>query len=288
MTETTDNAKIRAYLNRVGDLPAVPAVAQKVMELVERQEASVEDLRQVIERDPAIASRILKVANSSLYGFSRAIETLAHAISLLGFRTVRSLVLAASMKGTFKHFGLTEKLLWEHAMTSGAVGASLAGYGGIGVARDEGFTVGLLHDLGKIALSNCSRDEYQKVVQRVYNEGVSFVEAERDRFGFDHAEIGACVAAKWKLARGLEAAIRHHHDAEALSVLGVEEGRLTALATVTTACCTRLGIGRRQPVTDLDPAALPAWAHLGLKDADLEPVLERALEQVEGSSALLV
>lgn len=280
------NPDLKRYLNKVADLPTVPMIAQKVMQVVEKPETSVDDLRDVIEGDPAIASRILKVANSSLYGFSRSIETLSHAISLLGFRTVRSLVMAASLNQSFTHFGLTEKLLWEHAMVGGSVGAALAGYGGIGVARDEGFTVGLLHDLGKIALSNCSHDAYDTVIRRIYNEGISFVEAERDEFGFDHAEIGAAVAAKWKLAPGLVAAIGHHHDPESLATLAPNEAKLTAMATVTTACCTRLGVGRRGPVETFQIQELAAWKYLGLKDEDLEPVLELASVQLENSTGL--
>lgn len=280
------NEKLKRYLNRVADLPAVPAVAQEVMRLVERPETTADDLRAVVETDPAIASRILKVANSSLYGLSRSIETLHHAISVLGFRTVRGLVMAASLNQSFKHFGLTEKLLWEHAIVASTVAAALGEYDGVGVPRDEAFTVGLLHDLGKVALSNCSHDEYGEVIRTVYNDGKSFTEAEREAFGFDHAALGAQVARKWKLPATLEAAIRHHHEPEALATLGPDEARLTALAAVTTALCTRLGIGRREPVAELAVAELPAWAHLGLKDSDFEPVLELAQLQHEHSSVL--
>lgn len=280
------NAKLNRYLNRVGDLPTVPMVASKVMQIVEQPEASVDDLKAVIESDPAIAGRILKVANSSLYGFSRSIETLGHAISLLGFRTVRSLVMAASLNQSFKHFGLTEKLLWEHAIVASTVAAALGEYGSVGVSRDEGFTVGLLHDLGKIALSNCSHDEYDRVIRTTYNEGRSFAEVEREVFGFDHAEIGAQVARKWKLSAGLEAAIGYHHDPAALANLPPEAARLTALATVSTSLCTRLGIGRRGAVDSLDVPALPAWSYLGLKDADWEPVWELTRTQHEHSAGL--
>ncbi len=278
------NTKLSRYLNKVGDLPTVPMVAQKVMQLVENPETSVDDLKRVIETDPAIASRILKVANSSLYGFSRSIETLAHAISLLGFRTVRSLVMAASLNQSFRHFGLTEKLLWEHAIVASTVSGALGEYGGIGIPREEAFTVGLLHDLGKIALSNCSHDEYDDVIRTTYNDGRSFADVEREVFGFDHAEIGAQVARKWKLPGNLEAAIRYHHEPESLAKLTPEEGRMTALATVTTSLCTRLGVGRRGPIEEIDVPAMPAWSYLGLKDSDWEEVWALTQEQHEHSA----
>lgn len=278
--------KLETLVARVGDLPSVPSVVAEVAGLVEDPDASVDDLRKVVENDPALAARILKLANSAIFGFSRRIETLHHAIAMVGFRSVKTMVMAASMKGVFKRFGLTERLLWEHSTMAGAVASQLAGYKEIDCDREEAFTVGLLHDLGKIALNNTLEKEYMEVVARVYNEGIPFVVAERDAFGFDHAEVGALVASKWKLSPRLESAIRHHHSPEAMQQLAMEERRLTALAAVTTAACTRLGVGRRAPVEQLDLAQHPAWSLLGLGPEDVEPVLSLALDQVKESAGL--
>lgn len=277
------NPKLADFVNRVQDLPAVPAVAATITSLVEQPDTSADDLRRVIEKDPALASRILKIANSSLYGFSRQIETLQHAIAVIGFRAVRNVVLAASIKGVFKRFGLTQRILWEHSTVASGLAASLSTYGDVGVDREEAFTAGLLHDLGKIALDNVEPDAYQRVMERVYNQGRSFVDVEREVFGFDHAELGALVAAKWKLSTRLQAAILHHHSPEQIATLPDDERRLTALVAVTTACCTRIGIGRRTPVESLDLASLPAWGLLGLGPTDVEPVLGLAMDQVKES-----
>jgi putative nucleotidyltransferase with HDIG domain len=279
--------KLKRYIDTVGDLPSVPALASSIMRLVEDPNTSSADLREVIDRDPAVAARILKVANSSLYGFSRSIETLSHAITLLGFRSVRNLVMAASLRQTFKHFGLTEKLIWEHSTLAGALAMRLAGLPSISHDREEAFTAGLLHDLGKIAFNNSSREAYTKVVGQVYNEGIPFVEAERLEFGFDHAELGACVATKWRLPERLVFAIRYHHDPAAMEKLAEPERRLTALTSVTTACCTRLGAGRRQPIEDLDVTQLPAWRALGLTDEDSDTVLAIAEEQLRQAADLI-
>lgn len=279
-------SRIAEFVERTGDLPSVPTIAARVIALSEDPNASGDDLREVLERDPGLAARILKVANSSLFGFPRRIETLRHAIALLGFRSVKNLALGASMKEVFKRFGLTERMLWEHATTSGAVAAKLTDHPSIDVDREEAFTVGLLHDLGKIALNNVAPDDYAKVVARVYNDRVSFVTAEREVFGFDHAEFGALVVEKWRLAPRLESAIRLHHTPDALPGLPLEDRRLTALATVTTTLCTRLGVGRREPVESLDPRTLPAWAALDLGPDDLESVLGLALEVMKDAGDL--
>lgn len=281
-----DDRTLKRYIAIVGDLPSIPAIASQVMQAAGDPNVSADDLRQIIDKDPALAARILKVANSSLYSFRREVETTQHAITLLGFRNVQNLVMAASLRDVFKNFGLPEKLLWEHSTIAGSIAASLSGYGPIDVERESAFTASLLHDLGKIALSNTARPKYNKVIMRTYNEGVAFVDAERDEFGFDHAELGAHVAEKWHLARRLVRAIRHHHDPpEVYERLPEDERRLIALTAVVTRCCTRLGVGRRAPVQAIDMNQLPAWGALGLGEDDVEPLLAAASEerkQVEG------
>ena len=277
---------IDRYIARVGDLPSAPAVASAVLSITNDPNCSADALRGVIEQDPPLCARILKVANSSLYSFSREIETVQHAIALLGFRTVTSIVLAASLREVFTHFGLAEKLFWEHSTISGAAAAKLSSYGPIDIDRDDAFTAGLLHDLGKIALNNTARKKYTAIQARVYNEGLSFVQAEMDELGFDHAELGACVAAKWKLSRSLENAIRYHHDAENCAKLNEDDKRLTALTSVVTASCTRLGIGRRAPVESLDLANLWSWRMLGLTEEDVDPILEIVTDEVKQSDGL--
>lgn len=282
------NPKLKRFIQTIGDLPSMPGIAASVMETVENSNASADQLREVIEQDPALAVRILKVANSSLYGFSREIQTLTHAIALLGFKAVSSLVLAASMKKVFKQFGLADKLLWEHSTVSGAAASQLARFKKVGVDPEEAFVAGLLHDLGKIALNNAARPAYQNVVQRVYNEGVSFVEAEADEFGFDHAELGGHVLAKWKLSERLEQAVRYHHSLDRLDELDAGIARLTALIAVTTRCATRLGIGRREAIAEIDPRESPAWSFLDLEADDLDAVLEIVDEQAEAMRRLEV
>jgi putative nucleotidyltransferase with HDIG domain len=160
----------------------------------------------------------------------------------------------------------------------------------MGLGKEETERVGyagLLHDLGKIAFNNSSREQYGKVVARVYNEGLSFVAAEREEFGFDHAELGACVADKWRLAESLVTAIRYHHSPEALEKLEGKQRRLTALTTVTTASCTRLGVGRRAPVEALVLHALPAWAALGLGEDDEDEILGLVEAQIRQAGELV-
>lgn len=281
------NPKLQQYLNKVGDLPTMPMVATAVVRAVEDPKTSADDLRKIIERDPSIVARILKVANSSLFSFSREIQSLSHAIALLGMRTVKNLVLSASIRQTFKRFGLMEKLIWEHSAMAAPVAVKLSEALRVGLGPEEAFTAGLLHDLGKIALANSHRDEYEKVVARAYNEGLSFAEAERAAFGFDHADLGAEVAAKWKLPAQLETIIRYHHDPASFSALEAEERRLTALVNLTSACLTKLGVGRQRPVTDIDLAQLPSWQQLAPEELEEGALLQVVEEQLKAAESLV-
>lgn len=279
--------ELRHALSIVSEIPSIPQVASRVMTAVSDPATSADDLRQIIEFDPSIAAKILRFANSSMYGFRREVDTLRHAITLLGFRSVECTVLAASLRYVFQHFGLSEKLLWEHSTLSGVVAAKLARYGPIDHDRESAFTGGLLHDLGKIALSNVYRKRYAYVMARTYNEGLSFVEAERDEFGFDHAVLGAHVAETWQLPDALVAAIRYHHEPpERYAELPEEHVRLIALTSVVTRVCTRLGLGRRGPIDAIDVSLAPGWALLGLTEDDVEPVLELASEEAKGAEGL--
>ena len=279
---------LKRALDAIGDIPPIPQVANRVMTAVADPSTSADDLRGIIELDPSLAARILRVANSSLYGFRREVETLRHAITLLGFRTVECTVMAASLRDVFTNFGLSEKLLWEHSTMCGVVGGRLAGYGAIDVPREPAFTAGLLHDLGKIVMANVYRTRYAKVMARIYNEGVSYVEAETDEFEFDHALLGAHVAETWQLPEALVLAIRHHHDdpSELPETMTPEQVRLTALTTVTTRVCTRLGHGRRGPVEGLQLGSSPAWSFLGLGEQDVDPVLEAASEETKRAEGI--
>lgn len=271
----------------VGELPAIPTIASQVMAAAAKPTTSADDLRRLIEKDPSMSARLLRVANSSLYGFRRQVDTLRHAITLLGFKTVECMVMAASLRDVFRNFGLGEKLLWEHATVAGVAASKLASFGPVSVDREQAFTAGLLHDLGKIALSNVFRERYHRVMARVYNEGIAAVDAEREEFGFDHAVLGAHVAEKWQLPKPLVQAIRyHHHHPRDYAGLPEDQATLIALVSVVTRVCTRLGLGRRGPIEAIDLMDLPAFELLGFGADDVEAVTQLVADEAKAAEGL--
>lgn len=274
---------LATYLHRVTDLLPVPVVAQQIVHLAEGRNTSVRQLRALIEQEPAIAARVLKVANSSLYGSSRGVETLHDAIRLLGFRTVSGIAMSAAFAGSFRRFGLPERMLWDHAVASAAIGVGLAGIQGVGVSRDRAFIVGLLHDVGKLVFSNISPGDYDLVAARVYNEGREDIDVEREVFGFDHAQLGAAVAGMWKLPNDFQLAILHHTDPTVIAREDPAVGQLAAIAHVAASTCALLGIGCREPDVSLDLQASLGWRVLGLTPFDVDPVIELAMRHVDAA-----
>jgi putative nucleotidyltransferase with HDIG domain len=282
------STQLETYLEAAaGDLPAIPTIAARVMQAVDDPNTSRDHLQALIEQDASLASRVLAVSNSVMYGYSGRVETLNQAIGLVGSRVVRNLVLGISLQSVFRRFDLMEKLLWTHSTLAGPVTEAVARSLGTGIDTDGAFTAGLLHDIGKSALANSHHDEYEQVVARVYNDKISFVEAERDQFGFDHAELGAMIAVKWNLPPHLIHVIRNHHSPDAAGDPGKEVGYLTLMVSLATACLTQQGVGRREPARGLRIADHPAWKRLGLPDSDVEPILQVCADQITRAKTLL-
>lgn len=283
-----ENERLAAYLEEASqDLPTIPKVATRVIEEIDDPDSSVDSIRALIEQDAALTARVMKISNSSLYSFASEIRSLEQALALLGSRTVRNLVMAVAMRETYSEFGELEQLLWSHSSAAGPVCAALARRVG-GIDPDEAFTLGLLHDIGKAALANSHRNEYEGVFRRVCEQNVRFADAERELFGFDHAELGAHIAERWQLPDSMVSVIRHHHDPETAATLPAPISRMTALVSITTACLSRLGSGRPEAIEALDPCSMPAWQQLGLSDDDLDGLLEICAERIEAAKALAV
>ena len=224
------------------DLPAMPNVASKVLELSSNPNTSAQQLQQVIADDQAMTARILKIANSAMYSCSRKIKTLTEAIVMLGFNSIRSLVVTSAARNLYNtqtsRTGLKERLLWEHSIGA-AFACRIMVQNRQPALTEEAFLAGLMHDIGKLVLSNRVPDRFDEIVQVVYNENRSFAATEMELLGFDHAQVGAALVNKWKLSPLLEEVILNHHTKEALS----PENPLLLYLDLANKLCRIMGIG---------------------------------------------
>ena len=267
------NKELETAIMTAADLPTIPVIAIKVMQLIESETATAEELAKIVASDPAVAARVLKISNSSFYGCRRQIQTISSAIVILGFSTLRSLVVAASLKQVYKPFGLIEKMLWEHSFAAG-LAAKIIAHETRAANEEEAFLAGLFHDIGKIIMNSLDRDKFQEVMQRCYNDGISFEESERSVYPFSHEEVGANVIKKWNFPDILATAILQHHTLQFDACDGPAVIGLTAVTALADQFCLKLGIGVREPQQDIDLNRSKAARILRLSGQNSEVLIE--------------
>jgi HD-like signal output (HDOD) protein len=192
----------------------LPQVAVRILATVDDMHVSTEELASLVGRDVALHARVLKVANSALYGLRTAVDSVDRAIALLGRRTLTQLVVSAcagdTLQGGEHGYLLDHGDLFRHGMAAGVTCELLARYVTL---PNPGllYSACLLQDLGKVALDQWVASQASGLAHLV-TAGITFVEAESRILGVDHAEVGAWLAEAWLFPAPLVNAIRYHHD----------------------------------------------------------------------------
>lgn len=255
-------------IQSVDNLPALPHVVTRVIELTEDPDASAQDINAVLQQDQGMTARVLRMANSAFYGFPRRIATVTDATILLGFKTLRSILMAAAvndlMNKNLDGYALENGNLWKHSQFVAYAARLLAKKAGY-TRLDLAYTAGLLHDIGKIILDSYLKESYQEVIQKVNDEQVSFLEVENEVFGFNHAQIGARIAKKWNLPDELVESIAFHHKPEEAQL----NRKLAALIHLADIVVLYMGVGIGIGGL-MYPFSEEALQVLGLKGEDLE------------------
>lgn len=206
-------------LSEIKDLPTLPSMAAAALAVAEDPSSTASDLLRVILSDPPIAARVLRVANS-VY-FRRAaggeVNDLQTAIVRLGFSNVRNLLMGVSVIRSFNAFFVdspyTREDFWVHSISVGALAGRLS-QADERLSSSTAFVVGLLHDLGKLVLDHYHRDAFTHALRLAQGERLPLHEAERLRFGSDHAAIAGELLDLWRFPREISDPIRWHHDPE--------------------------------------------------------------------------
>ena len=159
-------------IQNLGELPPLPQVATRVIRITADSDTSTDQLQNLIRTDQALASQILKVANSAMFGRMREVTTLTQAILTLGFSTTRSVVLASSVKNLFTRgpVGMQERILWEHALVAALTGSAFSKAMRFPIA-EEVFLAGLMHDIGKSVMVLKFPESYSALLRRLQEEG---------------------------------------------------------------------------------------------------------------------
>ena len=204
------------YRQRIGELEHLsspPASLDRILELTGNSEAGVTELSEAIRMDPAITARVLRLANSAYYGFSRRVDSVDEAIMVVGFRNVRNLATCAALAPVFSggHGALQREDVWRHSCAVAEGTRLVAAHRG----PDDGgaYVSGLLHDLGQVVLDELEPDLYAEVIERQTAEPGPLRAVEREILGVDHAWAGAALCESWHLSPRIAGSVLHHVDA---------------------------------------------------------------------------
>ncbi len=200
-------------IRNADNLPSLPAVAVQILKMTHTDDCSIAEIARVIQQDPALTGKLLKIVNSSLFGLSRRVSSLQQATVVLGLRTVKVMVLSFSLidimqrrrTGEFDYAGY-----WRRSLTT-AVASRLLAERVRRAISDEAFVAGLLCDIGMLAAFHCARDLYAPVLQRYDSGREPFQTVEQEVLGVTHEVIGQELLSHWGLPETLCAALATHH-----------------------------------------------------------------------------
>lgn len=194
-------------------LVSLPEVCIRVNEMLEDPRINANDIGRVISQDTGLTARLLKIVNSAFYGFPSRIETVSRAVTVIGLRELRGLVLAASAVEAFSKIPndiLNMVKFWRHSVYCGVIAQLLADKCHV-LHSERLFVAGLLHDIGKLILCHRLPNEMREVANRIKHEDRPDFEIEREIFGFDHTEVGGELLKVWQMPKTLAEAVRYHH-----------------------------------------------------------------------------
>ena len=278
-------ASLRRIIGRIRDLPTLPRTVLKITELVNDPKSSARDLARVITDDQVLTARLLKLVNSSFYGFPQRIATVTGAIVLLGFDAIRNLLLTTSVFGLFskkvKEDRFVVEQFWDHSLGV-AVGAKVIGEYMRYDKIEELFVSGLLHDIGKIVELLFLSEDFSKVVSAVQDEDILMVEAEQNLLDYTHAEVGKLLAEKWNMSSKLVNVIACHH----LPALAGRFSREAAVVHLADILCRAIDIGSGGD-NKVPPLDKEAWESLQLNINAIEPILDQMESQFQDISPFI-
>lgn len=280
----TRNECLDKILAKVSDVPTLPASVLRVMQMIEDPLCSAADLSRVISADPAMAMKVLKLANSAFYGFRQKIGSIPQAVTLLGFATLKNALLAAAVFDMFQVGGTGFDLpgLWKHSVATASAAKLLAKR--IRFPNSEkAFTAGLLHDIGKIMIARALPASLPAIVAAVRDEGFSVHDAEQKVVGLPHPAFGAWVMARWNLPSTLIEAVEFHHH-PTRSQYAFDLAGIVYLANILTHRAA-IGSGGDDLPREMDPLVLE---YFGLSEAalcDLQDTLVFKRLEIESFAA---
>ncbi len=208
------NEKLKALVSQTTSLPSLPKLFQAVVDELQKPNASLNQIGELISRDVGMSAKILKIVNSAYFGLLAKINSVERAVTYLGLETINSLVLAAEIFSTYEEIdlpGFSIDALWDHSLKTATFARTIARKVGMEKNEiDDSFMAALLHDVGKLILAGNIPEEYARILRKQKDEKLTFSQAEMEELGATHAEIGAYLIGLWGLPDNIVEAVAFH------------------------------------------------------------------------------
>lgn len=208
--------KLQVVVDKVShsDISSIKNITSGIIKIINNPESSARDLKGLIEIDPPLTAKILRISNSSCYYSRTQISSIEQAVVWIGFETLKEIALSQKVCEIFKCdkliHGYSRAKLWKHSIAVALLGKMIYRME-FGEPGENIYAAGLLHDIGVIALDQFFRDEFLSLLKKAYKEKMEFVEGERELWGYTHQDIGGKIAASWHFPSELCQSIGCHH-----------------------------------------------------------------------------
>ncbi len=283
-SETLTAMTVDQLVEETKTVYSLPLFYERLNDAINHPRTSIADITRIITEDQGLTARILRLANSPLFGYYTNVDSVSRAATILGTQQLRDLTLASSVIRVFQ--GIPEDLVtmerfWKHSISCGIIARNLATY-----LRETNaeryFVTGILHDVGQLVMCASIPDALRKTMEFSRENRELYHRAEQRLLGFDHMQVGAALFRTWKIPASIFEPVASHHHPAAAQQFPLE----SAVIHLSDIICQGLELGSCAEwcVTALDE---PSWQRLGLPAGMLDTVIRQSEPQIEETCAIL-
>jgi HD-like signal output (HDOD) protein len=277
----------KTLIDKVQELPTLPTIYTALTEAMANPRSTINDIANIIMSDKASTLKVLKLANSAMYGFSGRIDTVSKAIFYIGSEEIKNLIAAMSIIGMFSNqkkatmpFSIVD--MWKHSIAVGIISRQLAEASGV-VNLENYFIAGIVHDIGKVLFYEYADVEYSATHRYAIENRVHISEAEREILGISHMVIGELISEKWKLPVTIRNVIRYHE----IGTLNHAPDQLIGTVCLANAIARLLELGYGcDDIVETPSENL--WKSTSLSNNDMSSVLQKTMYVYEETVKLLL
>jgi len=205
--------KVEKIVKQIQDIPTLPIISQQIQDLFTKNDVSIKQIGGIIAKDPPLAAKVLQIVNSSFYSLLNKVTSIEHAMVILGFNEVKSVVLGFSIRKFFKDRQDTQfdrNRFWKHSIVCSNVAKMLGKQFNI---VDDGsfFLSGLIHDIGKLVIDQYFHEEFKQIIDHINENGSSFSTAEKEILGVTHYQVAAKLLQQWNFPKKVIMQTFYHH-----------------------------------------------------------------------------